>query len=917
MVKKAKKPQIQPSQAHESKSGLLHQYFCASFNLTLLSPFQNSSMLEFKLVSQPETYHRYHKKMSPKDWSDIIVNVLTILGVPGLLGIVGWIIVQYKRRQVRQKDAFPFEIVKKPDLVLPSILHSSSADPLAPHTIPYQQRRTGEDTQNQLRTLLNKSHHLLVHGPSGIGKTREIGVLARTLCEEGATVLILRREGWLDVPADWPKDLSHKNIVFIIDDINFHCSIQIQHPQAAEIMTIGLPNFRERLRRTLDWFTEACGEREIRVIVTARDEKTYWDKLQFSEQDRLWHRFTLHRLPEPEDEAISKLVQETCDKVMIAVKGEDIPQIASTNDRTFANVVANVENAWREHRALTLEGFKPCIQDTWRASYDRVIQRYPTVQYIYDALDLLIQAKLSARVVTVVTVGTYLWGGNWFTRFSRRAHLRRLLTSLQSEYILPGQDSLLQPRDGQIEGRGKALSLAEHFPEFVQALTPLLRSARLSADDAYNLITSSYDYERHQSGQLLEQGIKLYPNDVRFYGTRGIWNIWVDNKKAIDDLTRSINLDPKDPIMLFIRGITYTELKEYEQAVADYTHVIELEPSWAFTFRSRGAAYSNLGQYEKAIADFNRAIEIEEQDASAYSNRGIAYNSLEQYELAISDFNRAIELDPKDANAYFGRGSAYGNLKQYDQALVDFNHCLDLGNQDSAVYINRGKSFVHQNQFDQAVDDFTQALSIWPPDVPVQAEPFFDRGLAYHHLGEYEKAIADYTSAISLDAQFVDAYFYRAKAFANLGKNSQLIADLNQAIELDPQNMESYKFLGSFYLTQGQYELAIDHLTHAIELGLDENSSLIYLGRGFAYSHLKQLDQAICDYLHAIDLDPQNKECYYNLACTHAELGQVDNAIEWLEKAIQIDNNFREQARADADFDGIREEKRFRVLITT
>jgi hypothetical protein len=131
--------------------------------------------------------------MNAKDWSDLILNILAIVGIPGgILAAIGWLVWQWWRRRLREQG-FPFTIITNSEEVLPTLL--PGMDLLADHAIPYQQRSADQDTQLELRARLRETGCLLVHGPTGLGKTREVGMLARALCAEGATVLLLRRGG--------------------------------------------------------------------------------------------------------------------------------------------------------------------------------------------------------------------------------------------------------------------------------------------------------------------------------------------------------------------------------------------------------------------------------------------------------------------------------------------------------------------------------------------------------------------------------------------------------------------------------------------------------------------------------------------------------------------------------------------------
>ena len=53
----------------------------------------------------------------------------------------------------------------------------------------------------------------------------------------------------------------------------------------------------------------------------------------------------------------------------------------------------------------------------------------------------------------------------------------------------------------------------------------------------------------------------------------------------------------------------------------------------------------------------------------------------------------------------------------------------------------------------------------------------------------------------------------------------------------------------------------------------------------------------------------------YSKACCYALQNRLELALENLQKAIQLDNEYREMAKTDSDFDNIRNDVRFQELL--
>ncbi|MBD0389988.1 MAG: tetratricopeptide repeat protein, partial [Nostoc sp. C3-bin3] len=98
-------------------------------------------------------------------------------------------------------------------------------------------------------------------------------------------------------------------------------------------------------------------------------------------------------------------------------------------------------------------------------------------------------------------------------------------------------------------------------------------------------------------------------------------------------------------------------------------------------------------------------------------------------------------------------------------------------------------------------------------------------------------------------------------------------------------------------------------------LKLQPNFADAYVGRGLANYKQGNYTQAIADYDQALKLQPKLAEAYYNKACAYSLKKEIKAASENLQRAIDLDAKYRKYALTDSDFDNIRQDKQFRVLI--
>jgi tetratricopeptide (TPR) repeat protein len=66
----------------------------------------------------------------------------------------------------------------------------------------------------------------------------------------------------------------------------------------------------------------------------------------------------------------------------------------------------------------------------------------------------------------------------------------------------------------------------------------------------------------------------------------------------------------------------------------------------------------------------------------------------------------------------------------------------------------------------------------------------------------------------------------------------------------------------------------------------------------------------------AVEAHPQYPMLIYNLACCESITGRTADALDHLRRAIEMSDEFREDAKHDTDLDAIREERLFKQLIS-
>ena len=254
---------------------------------------------------------------------------------------------------------------------------------------------------------------------------------------------------------------------------------------------------------------------------------------------------------------------------------------------------------------------------------------------------------------------------------------------------------------------------------------------------------------------------------------------------------------------------------------------------------------------------------------------GSAYYYMEQYQDAKNIYDRILNLNPNDPATLYNRGVTYAKLERYDEALADYNRSLELRPDDPATLNNRGTTYTKLGRDDKALADFNRSLELRPDD----PDTLFNRGTTYDKLKRYDEALADY----------------------------------NRSLELRPDDPATLNNRGNTYARLERYDEALADYNHSLELRPDDPRTLY--NRGVTYAMLERYNEAIADFNRSLELKPDDPDTLYNLACLFSLQRGIDDALAYLERAIEKDENCREMAKTDEDFNNIRDDPRFKKLV--
>jgi len=97
---------------------------------------------------------------------------------------------------------------------------------------------------------------------------------------------------------------------------------------------------------------------------------------------------------------------------------------------------------------------------------------------------------------------------------------------------------------------------------------------------------------------------------------------------------------------------------------------------------------------------------------------------------------------------------------------------------------------------------------------------------------------------------------------------------------------------------------------------LDPNNSDSWQNKAGLLAKTNKLDAAISSYNRANELAPTQPVFIYNRGCAYSRKGDKTNALADLEKAVSMNQQFKEYASKDEDFKSLWEDADFKKIIS-
>lgn len=262
--------------------------------------------------------------------------------------------------------------------------------------------------------------------------------------------------------------------------------------------------------------------------------------------------------------------------------------------------IAQYENGNYGEAVLNYDAAVQCDAEFWRAYLNRA-NAYYELNELYRALDDLeyLERKISDSA--------YVYFGLGLVKTKMRRYDQAIEAFDQALVLDSGNAEILV-------NRGTVYYYKDMYDEALLDLNEALQVDPEEAN-AYNALAllradqGQYD----MALKLVERALMIEPFEPYFMNNRGYIRLKLDDAKAVEDINKSIVLDPKNGWAYRNKALWYMDQRRYDQAITLLDRAEKLDNFIDRLYYYKGVCYSQLNLTDKACEAWSKSFERNER----------------------------------------------------------------------------------------------------------------------------------------------------------------------------------------------------------------------------------------------------------------------------------------------------------------
>lgn len=386
----------------------------------------------------------------------------------------------------------------------------------------------------------------------------------------------------------------------------------------------------------------------------------------------------------------------------------------------------------------------------------------------------------------------------------------------------------------------------------------------------------------------------------------------------------------------FLKGLSYLELKEYDNAIAQLNKAISVEKNlyYKLMFLERLTfTYHQMKNYSMVVEVANSILTMSSTYYPALLYRQEAYYEMGNDYEVIQDYHLATEIVPHGLRPYLFAMKVFLRHNQLDDAenvasrareyqlssnefqLLEIRILRRMANSPLQIKHVEEQCIALKEKLTDPDNDIQEIHSVDYErvllyadhglyetamnviDEIIKKDPHayyyqYIKGLLYKDNGQVAQMIHLYKKLLSLNHKNENILYEIGAGYYSLGHGGQGIPFLKECLELNPEHFDATDSLVDIYLDQyiekedkALYEKALHYANTMIEIRPGRYSLIC---RGILFMKTGELSKALADYEAAKEYEPENWAIWNNIGHVYVMQRKLDLAAENYDKAMEL-----------------------------
>lgn len=244
---------------------------------------------------------------------------------------------------------------------------------------------------------------------------------------------------------------------------------------------------------------------------------------------------------------------------------------------------------------------------------------------------------------------------------------------------------------------------------------------------------------------VLKAEAQLSPEEILAKGNE--YYLKADFQNAINMFTDFLESYPQDVNVLNYRGLSYSNLHNYNRAIEDFSSAIRVQKANSMSYVYRAMAYAGNNNIPAAKKDYEDAMFYNVSNLEAYYGLNLLYVKGGEYQRSLKLLEKAIALEPKGARGYFLKAFTYSFMNDTNKVFENIAVGLSWDSTYFMKYTEKDMKFARVERYKDIQTILINEVRKNPNDYL----PYFKRGMLYYMIGSYNEAKDDFEKAIKLN----------------------------------------------------------------------------------------------------------------------------------------------------------------------